>query len=341
MARISSLVRSAYTTLWDAKSWARADCDSSAACRSAGSDSRRMSVTTTSAPARASASESARPSPREPPVTTATLPLRSNITASRSDRPAPIMVTGSPASWRPTWPALLRLLRARGGMGDRGALAEDAAGDHQALDLGRLLPDLVDLGVAHEALHRILLDVPVTTQHLDGVGGDAHRHVPRVQLGHRPLGAGKRDALSDHPARPPDQEPSRVDLGRHVGELEGDGLVPGDGLAEGVALEGVVARELERRPGDAEGPGGDVGSCGLEYHQEPGGTRSRLGAVRLHAQARVLSDEALLEDHLGGMGGPDPHLLLLAPLAHPGVALFDDEAADRRGAEEANRVVHA
>ena len=41
-----------------------------------------MSVTTTSAPARARASESARPNPREPPVTTATLPLRSNIATS-------------------------------------------------------------------------------------------------------------------------------------------------------------------------------------------------------------------------------------------------------------------
>src|SRR5580658_6171735 len=43
----------------------------------------RMSVTTTSAPARASARQSALPRPRDPPVTTATLPVRSNMQAPR------------------------------------------------------------------------------------------------------------------------------------------------------------------------------------------------------------------------------------------------------------------
>src|ERR1019366_6879948 len=105
--------------------------------------------------------------------------------------------------------------------------------------------------------------------------------------------------------------------------------------AEGMALEGVVAGELERRPGDPESTGGDLGAAGLERPQGPEGTRPRLGAVRLGAEARLLGDEAVLEDHLGGVGGPDPHLLLLAPLAHPRVVLLDDEAGDRRGAEGA------
>ena len=54
-----------------------------------------------------------------------------------------------------------------------------------------------------------------------------------------------------------------VDLGGHVGELEGDRLVAGDRLAEGVALEGVVASEFESRPGDPESTGGDLGAGGL------------------------------------------------------------------------------
>src|SRR6202521_2612676 len=52
--------------------------DSSAVFWRSGSSSTRMSVITTSAPARASVSASSRPSPRDAPVTTATLPERSN-----------------------------------------------------------------------------------------------------------------------------------------------------------------------------------------------------------------------------------------------------------------------
>src|SRR5258706_8931042 len=53
-------------------------CASAVFC-SSGSSSTSTSVMTTSAPARASVSASCRPSPREAPVTTATLPFKSNI----------------------------------------------------------------------------------------------------------------------------------------------------------------------------------------------------------------------------------------------------------------------
>src|ERR1700737_4405335 len=104
-----------------------------------------MSVTTTSAPARASARQSARPRPRDPPVTRATFPLRS------------IML------------ARLPNLRLRLFARQRTPLAGDRSRDHEPLDLGRPLPDLVDLGVAHPLLHRILANVAVATQHLHGV----------------------------------------------------------------------------------------------------------------------------------------------------------------------------
>src|SRR5476651_872519 len=59
----------------------------------------------------------------------------------------------------------------------RGPLTEDVATDHQALDLGCSFPDLIDLGVAHEALDRVFLDVSVSAEDLDRVDGHAHGHV--------------------------------------------------------------------------------------------------------------------------------------------------------------------
>src|SRR5215207_3793461 len=111
------------------------------------SDSTRMSATTTSAPAPASVSASARPSPREPPVTRATRPLRSIS--------------------RLTWEKYLPY-------------------DHEPLDLRGPLVDLEQLRVAHELLDRVLLDVPVAAEDLDGVGGHFHR-----RIGGEPLRVGR------------------------------------------------------------------------------------------------------------------------------------------------------
>ena len=50
-------------------------------------------------------------------------------------------------------------------------------GHHHALDLVGALVDLGDLGVAHHPLDRVVADVAVAAEQLDGVGGDLHRHV--------------------------------------------------------------------------------------------------------------------------------------------------------------------
>src|SRR2546423_207176 len=100
-----------------------------------------MSAMTTSAPARASVSASARPSPRDPPVTSATRPVRS-ISSGISNL-APTSV---------------------------GARQEDLFGDDQPLDLRGALVDLEELGVAHQLLDRVLLDVAVPAEDLHRVG---------------------------------------------------------------------------------------------------------------------------------------------------------------------------
>src|ERR1051325_6326035 len=97
-----------------------------------------------SAPAAARASASARPSPREPPVTRATLPDRSISIAM----------------------AATLVLR-----------EEDLLRNHEPLNLTRALVDLEELRVAHQLLDRILLDVPVAAEDLHRVGCDLHRRV--------------------------------------------------------------------------------------------------------------------------------------------------------------------
>src|SRR4249919_2387426 len=116
------------------------------AASSDSSDSIWMSAMTTSAPARASARASARPRPREPPVTSATRPLRSISIATRE---------------------------------------EYVPGDHEPLDLRGALVDLVELRVPHQLLDRVLLDVAVAAEDLDGVGGHLHRRVGREPFRHR------------------------------------------------------------------------------------------------------------------------------------------------------------
>src|SRR5918992_5136696 len=121
-------------------------------CSGASSDSSWMSAIATSAPALASVSASARPSPREPPVTSATRPERS-ISSATPRRLVPRQ--------------------------------EDFLGDDEALDLRSALVDLEQLRVAHELLDRVLLDVAVTAEDLDGVGRDLHGRVRGEPLGER------------------------------------------------------------------------------------------------------------------------------------------------------------
>src|SRR5262245_50035101 len=109
-----------------------------------------MSAIATSAPARASVSASARPSPREPPVTSATRPERSMSSG----------IVGT-------------LVAAR---------EKDLLGDHEPLDLRSALVDLEELRVAHELLDRILLDVAVAPEDLNRIRRDLHRRVCRKPL---------------------------------------------------------------------------------------------------------------------------------------------------------------
>src|SRR5215204_6042470 len=143
-----------------------------------------MSAIATSAPARASASASARPRPRLPPVTSAMWPERSSSIATRH---------------------------------------EYLTSNHEPLDLRGALVDLEQLGVAHELLDRVLLDVAIAAEDLDRVRRNLHRRVCGEALGEGRVERGLAAiAVVQHPSGLPGEETSGLDFGRHVGDEKVD-----------------------------------------------------------------------------------------------------------------------
>src|SRR3954471_19253193 len=121
------------------------------------------------------------------------------------------------------------------GAASASALSAESASDDHLLDLIRPLADRQDLRVAVEAAHRVLLDVAVPAVDLHRLLAGAHREAPRLELG---LRRGQREvaALVLLARRLVDEQPGRLDLGRHVGELALDGLELRDRPAERPAL---------------------------------------------------------------------------------------------------------
>src|SRR5207248_366520 len=152
-----------------------------------------MSAIATSAPARASVSASARPSPREPPVTKATRPDRSISIGTRQ---------------------------------------EYFRCDHEPLDLRGALVDLKQLRVAHELLDRVLLDVAVAAEHLHRIGRDLHRRIGGEALRERRVQRRLApEPLIEHPGGLPAEESrcpilsrccSMVTPGAFIGTMNAD-----------------------------------------------------------------------------------------------------------------------
>ncbi len=90
--------------------------------------------------------------------------------------------------------------------------------DHQALDLGRALEQLVDLRVAEPLLQRALRGGGERADEVHQRAGRPDRDLARLQLRHRALPAGQRDPVAAHPRGALDEQAGRLDLGRDLGE---------------------------------------------------------------------------------------------------------------------------
>src|SRR3954447_12168294 len=172
---------------------------------------------------------------------------------------------------------------------------EELLADDHPLDLGGALPDEQQRRVAVEALDLVLLRVAVAAvdaqrlldAEVAALGGEELRH---AGLELRAL------AGVLHPGGAERHQARRVDLRRHVGELELDRLVLGDRLAERLALPGVLQRELERALGDADAARGDVHAPDLErvHHlREAPAEAGLLAAEDVPGRAAVAVEDEL------------------------------------------------
>src|SRR4051794_37149137 len=190
----------------------------------------------------------------------------------------------------------------RASLESAGQLSQEPARDDEPLDLGGPLVELGDLRVAVVALGRELARVAVAAEDLDGLAGLPAGDGGGEELGLRALD-GVRAAGLLQPRGAVRQRARRLDLGLHVGELVRDRLETRDRAAEGVALRGVRAREVERGLGDADRLRGDADPAAVE-RRERDPHAAPLRAERLAGR--------LVEGEVGGRRGVEAELLLLA-----------------------------
>src|SRR5439155_27269658 len=128
----------------------------------------------------------------------------------------------------------------------------------QPLELQSVLIDLRDPLVAVQLLDDVILDETVSAVDLDrridrAVGGFGGEQLRDARL----IGVSTAEVLQLGGAVC--EEPSRLDLRRHVRDLPLDRLEVCDFLTEGVPVLRILDRFVEGPLGDPEGLGGDAG----------------------------------------------------------------------------------
>ena len=161
---------------------------------------------------------------------------------------------------------------------------------------------------------------------LERVVGDFQRDVGGVHLGHGGFHAvgGVRLLQLGGGVH---QEPGAAELGGHVGDLKGDGLLEADGLAELDALLGVGHGGVIGPLGDAQRLGRDTDAAAVQ------GGHGDLEAVALLAQQVLPGHFHIVKDQLGSGGGADAHFVVVVAEVEALPALLHDEGADAPGAD--------
>ena len=199
-------------------------------------------------------------------------------------------------------------------------------GDDHPLDLVGALVDGGDLGVPVGPLHLHTFHEPGAAVNLQGVVGDLQGDVGGVHLGHGGFHAvgGVRLLQLGGGVH---QEPGAAELGGHVGDLKGDGLLEADGLAELDALLGVGHGGVIGPLGDAQRLGRDTDAAAVQ------GGHGDLEAVALLAQQVLPGHFHIVKDQLGSGGGADAHFVVVVAEVEALPALLHDEGADAPGAD--------
>src|SRR5690606_34042886 len=180
------------------------------------------------------------------------IPSMTNVTPARSTRPPSARTRASASGTCLTTVSNFMLSSTRW----RRASSQQAAGDHQSLDLVCALVDLVELHVAHELLHGVLVHVTVAAEHVDRLLCGIERHVGGVGLGDRRRLRVRLPPV-DEPGSPVRLPPRRLESDLHVRQLELDGLEVGYGPPESVPFLCVRNRLVQRAARHADGACGD------------------------------------------------------------------------------------
>ncbi len=138
--------------------------------------------------------------------------------------------------------------------------------DHGAQDVVRALADRHQRHVAVQPLHRELGRIAIAAVHLHRGERAFDRDLGREDLGHAGLHVGAA-AFVPQVRRPVGEQPGRLDLRRHVGELQLHRLEAPDRLAERLSLSRVPQRLRVRLLGHADRAGRDVNPADLQRGQ--------------------------------------------------------------------------
>ena len=122
--------------------------------------------------------------------------------------------------------------------------------------------------------------------------------------------------------RAPDHQPRRIELGRHVGQLELRRLEIGQRLAELLALDDIARRRLQAGAGAAQRAGADIDAPAIEPHH------GDLEAVAFRPQPVGHRHPAILEDHRRRRLAVPAELVLLLAERQTRRAVLDDQRRD-------------
>src|SRR6185437_10228339 len=136
-------------------------------------------------------------------------------------------------------------------------LAEQTPADDRLLDLAGALPDQQERRLPHQALDLVLLRVAVAPVDAERLLRHLRAVLARQVLGHARLDVVALAGVLE-PRRVHHHQVRGLHLGRHLRQLERDGPVLRDRLAERRTLLGVLHRQLERPDRDPARPRGHV-----------------------------------------------------------------------------------
>ena len=124
-----------------------------------------------------------------------------------------------------------------------------------------------------------------------------------------------------------DQEAGTAQLGGHIGNLEGNGLLGADRPSELDPFLGIFHRSLIGSLGNAQSLGRNADTAAVQ------GAHGDLKAHAFLAQKVLLGDLYVIKIKLAGSGGPDAQLVIVRVKGKAFPALFHDQGRDAPGAD--------